>query len=205
MAIYDAGMFTVKEINRLKILQDVIERNLRPAQAAEMLGITPRHCSRLLKRYSQSGPLGMNNLSRGCTGNRLLPASFTDQALSIIRERYRDFGPTQAREKLDLIVNAIFDKFIYSDYEKYVKLNESLNQKYFAYEGKTSNSLIPSMQSKKIQISRKIIPGMSMQDFNIKFRLKIESSEKYRDTVIFFSSQKNKEVNTILSSSFKSD
>ncbi|EDS6806143.1 hypothetical protein AZH90_003387, partial [Salmonella enterica subsp. enterica serovar Legon] len=27
---------TVKEINRLKILQDVIDRNLRPGQAAEM-------------------------------------------------------------------------------------------------------------------------------------------------------------------------
>lgn len=54
MAIHDAGMFTVKEINRLKILQDVVERNLRPGQAAEMLGITPRHCSRLLKRYRQS-------------------------------------------------------------------------------------------------------------------------------------------------------
>lgn len=53
MAINDAGMFTVKEINRLKILQDVIDRNIRPGQAAEMLGITPRHCSRLLKRYRQ--------------------------------------------------------------------------------------------------------------------------------------------------------
>ncbi len=39
MAINDAGMFTVKEINRLKILQDVIDRNIRPGQAAEMLGI----------------------------------------------------------------------------------------------------------------------------------------------------------------------
>lgn len=37
MAIHDAGMFTVKEINRLKILQDVIERNLRPGQAAEII------------------------------------------------------------------------------------------------------------------------------------------------------------------------
>lgn len=101
MAIHDAGMFTVKEINRLKILQDVIERNLRPGQAAEILGITPRHCSRLLKRYRQSGPLGMNNQSRGRTGNRLLPKSLTDLALSIIRERYRDFGPTLAREKLE--------------------------------------------------------------------------------------------------------
>lgn len=73
MAIHDAGMFTVKKTNRLKILQDVIDRNLRPGQAAEMLSITPRHCSRLLKRYRQLGPLGMNNHSRGRVGNRLLP------------------------------------------------------------------------------------------------------------------------------------
>lgn len=71
MAIHDAGMFTVKKTNRLKILQDVIDRNLRPGQAAEMLSITPRHCSRLLKRYRQLGPLGMNNHSRGRVGNRL--------------------------------------------------------------------------------------------------------------------------------------
>lgn len=110
MAIHDAGMFTVKEINRLKILQDVVERNLRPGQAAEMLGITPRHCSRLLKRYRQSGPLGMNNQSRGRTGNRLLPTSLTDQALSIIRERYRDFGPTLAREKLEEVHGLVLGK-----------------------------------------------------------------------------------------------
>lgn len=110
MAIHDAGMFTVKEINRLKILQDVIERNLRPGQAAEMLGITPRHCSRLLKRYRQSGPLGMNNQSRGRTGNRLLPTSLTDLALSIIRERYRDFGPTLAREKLEEVHGLVLGK-----------------------------------------------------------------------------------------------
>ncbi|EDY4272049.1 hypothetical protein GQZ86_000440 [Salmonella enterica] len=36
---HDAGMFTVKGINRLKILQDAIDRNLHPGQAAEMLGI----------------------------------------------------------------------------------------------------------------------------------------------------------------------
>ncbi|SUF25216.1 transposase [Salmonella enterica] len=90
----------MKEINRLKILQDVIERNLRPGQAAEMLGITPRHCSRLLKRYRQLGPLGMNDQSRSRAGNRLLPTSLTDQALRIIREHYRDFGPTLALENL---------------------------------------------------------------------------------------------------------
>ncbi|WMR23849.1 helix-turn-helix domain-containing protein [Klebsiella pneumoniae] len=94
----------MRDVNRLRILQDVIDRNLRPGLAAEMLGITPRHCSRLLKRYRQSGPLGMNNQSRGRTGNRLLSASLTDQALNIIRERYADFGPTLTWEKCRLLV-----------------------------------------------------------------------------------------------------
>lgn len=83
MAIRGSGMFTVKEINRFKILQDVIDRNLRPGQAAEMLGITPRHYSRLLKRYRQSGPLGMNNLDTSCSLIGM-PFRFSDSmALSI--------------------------------------------------------------------------------------------------------------------------
>ena len=100
-------MFTVKEINRLKILQDVIDRNLHPGQAAEMLCITPRHCSRLLKRYRQSGPPGMNNQSRGHIANHLLPASLTELALNIIRERYSDFGPTMRFDTLAKVCQAL--------------------------------------------------------------------------------------------------
>ncbi|WP_312209971.1 helix-turn-helix domain-containing protein [Pseudescherichia sp.] len=94
MSVHAAGMFTVKEINRLEILQDVIDRNLRPGQATDMLGITPRHCSRLLKRYLQPWrPPGMNNQSRGRARNRLLPASLTELALNIIRERSPILAP----------------------------------------------------------------------------------------------------------------
>lgn len=107
---HDAGMFTVKGINRLKILQDAIDRNLHPGQAAEMLGITPRHCRRLLKRYRQLGPLGMNNHSRGRVGNHLLPTSLIDQALCIIREHYRDFGPTLALENLEEVHGLVLGK-----------------------------------------------------------------------------------------------
>lgn len=96
MAIHDAGMFTVKGINRLKILQDAIDRNLIPV--------------RLLKRYRQLGPLGMNNHSRGRVGNRLLPTSLIDQALCIIREHYRDFGPTLALENLEEVHGLVLGK-----------------------------------------------------------------------------------------------
>lgn len=87
MAIHDAGMFTVKEINRLVMNVTCVLARLPRCSASR---------SRLLKRYRQSRPLGMNNQSRGRTGNCLLPASLTDLALSIIRERNRDFGPTLA-------------------------------------------------------------------------------------------------------------
>lgn len=38
--------------------------------------------------------------SRGKTSNNQLPAGLARYALNIIRERYIDFGPTLAREKL---------------------------------------------------------------------------------------------------------
>lgn len=101
--------------------------------------------------------------------------------------------------------NIIFEKFIYKDYNKYIKLNNELKEKYFFYTGKIDDLFIHPMQSMKIQLSRKITPGMGIQDFNIEFSLKLESSEKYRDTVIIFNSQKNKEVSTLLSSAFKTD
>ncbi|WP_250153553.1 helix-turn-helix domain-containing protein [Cedecea lapagei] len=47
----------MKDVDRLRILQDVIDRKLRPSQAAEHIGITRVHLSRLLRRYRQSGPL----------------------------------------------------------------------------------------------------------------------------------------------------
>lgn len=110
MSAESSGLFTLKEINRIKILQDVIDRRTTSGRAAELLGVTPRHCSRLLSRYREHGPLGISNRSRGNPGNRLLPKAFTDQALDIIKEKYPDFGPTLAREKLEEVHGLIIGK-----------------------------------------------------------------------------------------------
>ena len=87
MSAESSGRFTLKELNRIKVLQDVIDRNMTPGRAAMILGITPRHCSRLIKRYREHGPLGMNNIARGNPSNRLLPKSFTDQIVDIVKKR----------------------------------------------------------------------------------------------------------------------
>lgn len=65
-----------------------------------MLSTSDRHCRRILSRYREHGPLGMANRRRRKPSNNQLPADLARYALNIIRERYTDFGPTLACEKL---------------------------------------------------------------------------------------------------------
>ena len=69
-------------------------------QRSFSLCISDRHCRRLLVRYREHGPLGMTNRHRGKPSNNQLPPGLAQYALNIIHERYADFGPTLACEKL---------------------------------------------------------------------------------------------------------
>lgn len=100
MTALAAEFFTLDEVNRLKIIQDVIDRRLTTQMAAQRLGISDRQCRRLLARYREDGPLGMTSRRRGKASNHQLPQGLAAYALNIIRERYNDFGPTLACEKL---------------------------------------------------------------------------------------------------------
>lgn len=51
-------------------------------------------------RYRESGPLALANCRHGLRGNRQLVPGLAEVALGIIRDKYADFGPTLAREKL---------------------------------------------------------------------------------------------------------
>lgn len=100
MTAHAAEFFTLDEVNRLKIIQDVVDRRLTTQMASQRLGISDRQCRRLLLRYRESGPLGMTNRRRGKPSNNQLPDGLAQYALNIIQERYTDFGPTLACEKL---------------------------------------------------------------------------------------------------------
>jgi transposase len=100
MTAYGTEFFSMNDVNRLRILQDVIDRRLTTRLAATRLEISDRHCRRLLERYREHGPLSLVNRRRGQPGNRQLMPGLAERALRIIRERYADFGPTLACEKL---------------------------------------------------------------------------------------------------------
>lgn len=100
LTAYGTEFFSMNDVNRLRILQDVIDRRLTTRLAATRLEISDRHCRRLLERCREHGPLSLVNGRRGQPGNRQLMPGLAERALRIIRERYADFGPTLACEKL---------------------------------------------------------------------------------------------------------
>src|SRR5258705_8243504 len=90
----------MRELDRLKVIQAIVEMGLKPGRAAERLGLSVRQVERLVTRYRESGAAGLASHKRGNPGNGKLDAGLAVRALSIIRERYADFGPTLACEKL---------------------------------------------------------------------------------------------------------
>jgi len=89
-----------KELDRLEVLGRVLQRRLTQRSAAEQLGLTERQVRRLCRALAQHGPSGLVSRKRGRPSNRQLPAAVRDGALTLVRSRYADFGPTLAGEKL---------------------------------------------------------------------------------------------------------
>ncbi|RQY08305.1 ISNCY family transposase [Burkholderia stagnalis] len=91
---------SMRELDRLKVIEAVVEGRLMPWRAAERLNLSRRQVERLSERYRSQGAAGLVSRKRGQPSNHQLTAGLADRALTIIRERYADFGPTLASEKL---------------------------------------------------------------------------------------------------------
>jgi hypothetical protein len=91
---------SMKEVARAEVVKALIEGQIKPATAALQLGLTTRQVQRLAERFRAAGPAGMISVKRGKPGNRQLAPGLAQNALQLVRERYADFPPTFACEKL---------------------------------------------------------------------------------------------------------
>lgn len=89
-----------QEVDRLQIIQAVVSRRVGQKAAAEQLGLTTRQVKRLVKRYRAEGAAGLVSRRRGKPPNNTLASEVRRAILTLVRERYADFGPTLACEKL---------------------------------------------------------------------------------------------------------
>jgi len=96
----DRVIMSGKDLRRVHVIRQVMEKTLTQVEAATLLGLTDRQIRRLLQRVRQAGDPGLAHRGRGKPSNRRIPATVKAKGLTLYETRYGDFGPTLAAEKL---------------------------------------------------------------------------------------------------------
>lgn len=89
-----------KEITRLEAMQRIKDKRLTQKEAAGMLSLSVRQVKRLYRAYKAQGAQGLISARRGKPSNHRLAAGVEEEVLNLLKEKYKDFGPTLAHEKL---------------------------------------------------------------------------------------------------------
>ena len=89
-----------KERIRLEALSRVKRGELSVAAAAGLMGLSLRQARRVWKRFVAAGDAGLVHGLRGRASNHRLGQATRDRVVKRHQERYADFGPTLACEKL---------------------------------------------------------------------------------------------------------
>lgn len=88
------------EIERAQVIKAVAAGELKPGIATLRLGLGQRQIHRLVVRFNEVGVEDLVSRQRGRASNHQLAPQLARRALAVIGERYADFGPTAACEKL---------------------------------------------------------------------------------------------------------
>src|SRR3954454_4802101 len=89
-----------KEFSRLDVLLDVEAGRLTVGEACAVMDLGRRQVFRLLAAFRAHGATGLVSRRRGRPSNNRLPAAVRDLLMALVLERYADFAPTLACEKL---------------------------------------------------------------------------------------------------------
>lgn len=93
-------MMSERELNRVEVLSQVVQGRMSAVTAADVLALSRRQVHRLLKRFGADGAAAIRHQARGRASNNRIDPSIREAAMSLVRDRYADFGPTLAAEKL---------------------------------------------------------------------------------------------------------
>ena len=89
-----------RELTRLRVMVDLADGRLTVDAAAALMRIGRRQVDRLRSAFAANGPAALASRKRGRPSNRKHGDAFRRTALTLLRERYSDFGPSLAAEKL---------------------------------------------------------------------------------------------------------
>ena len=89
-----------EDLKRLHLIRKAIDRIITQQEAAEIIGVGLRQAQRIVRRVRIEGNKGIIHKSRGVFSNRATPPKIKEKALKLFKDKYPDFGPTLASEKL---------------------------------------------------------------------------------------------------------
>lgn len=92
---------SIKEARRLSVMKQIDKKNLTLKKASEELDLSVRQAKRIRKQYLKFGEIGLISLKRGKPSKRKISDKVRYQVLNLMKEKYWDFGPTLAVEKLE--------------------------------------------------------------------------------------------------------
>lgn len=88
-----------KEMLRIPVLERLKRGEIGNRHASQMMGLSKRQCQRIKKRFKE-GIAEIRHRGRGACSNRKIPDCEIQKVIKIVKEKYADFGPTLAHEKL---------------------------------------------------------------------------------------------------------
>lgn len=92
---------TPRELSRYEIIKRLLNKEINGTEASKQIDVSVRQIRNLKARVKKYGAKGIIHGHRGKPSNRSMPEARVRQIKRIVREKYYDFGPTFAKEKLE--------------------------------------------------------------------------------------------------------
>lgn len=97
----DIIMANTQELKKLHIVKMFIEKKIDQKEAASLLGLSTRQVRRIASGIKNNGDGFVTHKARGKPSNNSKSESLRQKVLKLYSQKYYDFGPTLATEKLD--------------------------------------------------------------------------------------------------------
>jgi len=101
---------TEKESKRYEVVKELINGVMDGTEASKQLGLSIRQTKRIKAEVDKKGIKGIIHKSRGKPSNRKIDGKIIERAKKLLREKYSDFKPTFASEKLHELHNIKINK-----------------------------------------------------------------------------------------------
>ena len=83
-----------KELDRLKVLHEIIKGYITQKQGSEAMKLSTRQVRRLIKKVKEQGDKGIVHGLRGKPSNNKTPEEIRKKVIDEVKEKYSDFAHT---------------------------------------------------------------------------------------------------------------